>query len=171
MYSWNSHTLLNRFVFRAWRKPKFMSFLFALVKPLNITWSAFQLYRNAVLLKLNTDFSVVQLEHYLNSEYATAFDLATRDQDIQSESIISVATEDYNPRNYVFYALEQVSTMPLNFQSENVNSNTCYWESEYETETHFTVKVPTAIQYDEKVMQKQIDHYVFAGLNYKIENY
>ena len=175
MYSWDLSKLVNRYMNRKWRKPKMLSFLYELAKPLNKKYADFETFKGSIDWKLKFTFQVIYLEHYLNNEYSYSYNASpvVRQNDIDNEAIISVQTIDFLPLNTTFFQIEQVSNMVTYFNSEAETEPIVYFGSEYDVAYHFRVKVPSSFSLSSKEieMRKKIDFYRQASKQYSIEYY
>jgi len=170
MYNWNAHTRLTNYIFRGWRKPRFLAIAKAFVEPLVLIGSDFQVFRLHWTRKLQGRFQLIYLEKYLNEEYLLSYDLATRDADIAATSIIYIENAQFLPRRKMFDIEEQKPSYKMGAKTESY-SLPMYGRADYAVAVHYTVKVPASLQYNEKVMRAQIDFYNQAGKQYNIETY
>lgn len=173
MYSFNRQQHIWNLLPIRWRKSNWISVLMVFTKPLNTVYLRFNQFRLLIWHKAKFNGQTVYLEHYLNDFFALQYDVATRDADIAAKKIISIHTPEPLEAVVLYQRNELQNTLVLKQRGETPlqTGGVLYQREELQTAPSFVVYFPTTIQYNEKMIKKLINHYVFAGRKYTIQTY
>lgn len=167
------HTLINNNIRQDHRKPKNISYLRALITPIQWLLDIGEIFAEEIFVRVSHNSQIIYLEHLLNLIF---------NNDTPGILIIDTANieytylankhEGYDP-SYLFNTLEGDPPTPGGYDPVFVGNN-----AEYANQFDFIVKVP-ALVYVELLlnneqglnyMKSQINFYKLAGKRYKIES-
>lgn len=142
-----------------WRYPVFLSYLNAIMAPLQTDNAIMASFTTLVWNKLQYTGQHLALEELLNDAYDNVSRRIFIDENnVTSQSIDLYKSGETDPSPISLYKSGEANPSPISL----------YKSTEGTGGFNFTVNIPVSIAYNEDVLRSQLDFFVLAGKNYNI---